>query len=123
VSSFSVPIVARNPKNEALVSPPVDAMIDTGSELTWLPRELLTGIGIVPRGKRTFRMANGHILTRDVGYAIVSTDGLETIDEIVFAESGDYTLVGVHTIEGFGVLVDHIAHRLIPRIGPVATAA
>jgi hypothetical protein len=32
---------------------------------------------------------------------------------VVFAEPGDMTLLGVRTLEGFGVLVDSIAHRFV----------
>ena len=122
VSTFHVSVVVRNPKNENLSTPPIDALIDTGAELSWLPRDLLTGIGIVPRRKRAFRMAAGHVVTRDVGYGIVSAEGFETNDEIIFAEPGDLVLLGVRTIEGFGVLVDNIAHRLVPRGGYAGAA-
>ena len=56
-------------------------------------------------------MAAGHVVTRDVGYGIVSAEGFETNDEIIFAEPGDLVLLGVRTIEGFGVLVDNGQHR------------
>jgi len=44
MSLFKVSVVARNTKDESLVSPPVEAMVDSGSELTWLPRDVLLGI-------------------------------------------------------------------------------
>jgi hypothetical protein len=34
---FRVNVIARNPKREELATPPVEALVDTGSELTWLP--------------------------------------------------------------------------------------
>lgn len=120
---FHVAVVARNPRHEHLVTQPVDAIVDTGAELTWLPRELLTSIGVVPRRKRAFRTVAGEVVTRDVGYAIVAAEGFETTDEIVFAEPGDVILVGVRTIEGFGVLVDNIAHRFVPRTTLAGAAA
>ncbi len=49
VSMFYVRATVRNPKNENLVAVPIDALVDTGAELSWLPRERRTGIGIVPR--------------------------------------------------------------------------
>ncbi len=123
VSTFHVSVVVRNPKNENLSTPPIDALIDTGAELSWLPRELLTGIGIVPRRKRAFRMAAGQVVTRDVGYGILSAEGFETNDEIIFADPGDLVLLGVRTIEGFGVMVDNVAHRLVPRVMYAGAAA
>jgi clan AA aspartic protease len=112
---FHVLVVVRNPKHEHLGTVPIDAIVDTGAELSWLPRELLAGVGIVPRRKRVSRTAAGHVVTRDVGYGIVCAEGLETTDEIVFAEPGDMVLLGVRTLEGFGVAVDNVAHRLVPR--------
>lgn len=35
------------------------------------------------------------------------------MDEVVFAEPGDMSLVGVRTLDGFGVMVDNIAHRFV----------
>jgi predicted aspartyl protease len=110
---FKVSVVARNTKDETLVSPPTEALVDTGSELTWLPRDLLAGINITPLRKRSFLTATKQMVTRDVGYAIVVAQGFETVDEVVFAEPGDMTLLGVRTLEGFGVMVDNIAHRFV----------
>ena len=113
MSAFKVSLTARNPKREELETPPVDALVDTGSELTWLPAELLKGIGITPRRKRAFATATQQRVERDVGYAILGAEGYQTIDEVVFALPGDMTLLGVRTIEGFGVMVDNIGHRFV----------
>ena len=53
----------------------------------------------------------------------MSAEGYETNDEIIFAEPGDLVLLGVRTIEGFGVLVDNVAHRLVPRVMYAGAAA
>jgi len=39
--------------------------------------------------------------------------GYATNDEIVFAEDGDMSLLGVRTLEGFSVMVDNIGHRFV----------
>jgi len=113
MSMFKVNLVARNPKHEELATPPVEALVDTGSELSWLPREVLKSIGITPRRKRAFALANQRRVEREVGYAILSAEGYETTDEVVFAEPGDMTILGVRTVEGFGVMVDNIGHRSV----------
>ncbi|MFZ4858320.1 MAG: hypothetical protein ACOYL3_18170 [Desulfuromonadaceae bacterium] len=43
----------------------------------------------------------------------IKADGYETTDELVFAQKGDMTLLGVRTLEGFRVMVDNIGHRLV----------
>jgi predicted aspartyl protease len=82
-------------------------IVETGSEFTWLPEKILTEIGVsVQKPNQKFVMANGQVITRDVGYAILRTDGFETVDEIVFAQPGDLNLLGSRTLEGFGAVVD-----------------
>jgi len=101
---------------------PVAALVDTGSELTWLPGDILKTIGITPRRKRVFVMANQQKVQRDVGYALLSSEGYETVDEVVFAEPGDMSILGVRTIEGFGVMVDNIGHRFVANPTTVASS-
>jgi predicted aspartyl protease len=120
---FKVNVIARNPKREELATQPLAALVDTGSELTWLPADVLKGAGITPRRKRVFATVTKQQIEREVGYAILSAEGYETNDEVVFAESGDMTLLGVRTLEGFGVMVDNIAHRLVATTTIVAIAA
>ena len=122
MSLFRVNIVARNPKDEQRATPPIEALVDTGSELTWMPTDLLSQAGIAPRRKRTFLTATRQTVTRDVGYAILAAEGFETTDEVVFAEPSDLILLGVRTIEGFGVVVDNIGHRFVAQASIVACA-
>jgi predicted aspartyl protease len=107
MSAFKIDIVATNPKDEELSTPPTEALVDTGSELTWLPAGLLKGIGIMSRGKKAFITATGERIEREVGYAILKAEGRET--------NGDMILLGVRTLEGFSVMVDNIGHRLVSR--------
>jgi predicted aspartyl protease len=113
MSMFRVNVVAANPKQEDVATPPQQAIVDTGSELTWLPAEVLRGIGITPRRERQFATASKQIVRRQVGYAILRAEGYETTDEVVFAEPSDMILLGVRTLEGFGVMVDNIGHRFV----------
>lgn len=120
MSAFVVSVTARNHERRELVTQPIKAMVDTGSELTWLPTDSLSTIGIVPERKRSFATATAEVVTRDVGYAILAAEGYETIDEVVFGEPDDMVLLGVRTIEGFGVTVDNIGHRFVARTTLVA---
>ena len=122
MSSFKVNVVARNPKREELATKPMQALVDTSSELTRLPADVLKAAGITPRRKRLFPTATQQKVEREVGYAILCAEGYETNDEVVFAEAGDMTLLGVRTLEGFGVMVDNIAHRFVATTTLVAKA-
>jgi len=113
MSLFKVNVVAVNPKDDKQATPPLEALVDTGSELTWLPADVLAQAGIVEARKRSFLTATKQANSRSVGYAILRSEGYETVDEVVFAEPGDMNLLGVRTIEGFGVTVDNIGHRFV----------
>lgn len=123
MSLFRVNVLARNPKDETRETPAIEVLVDTRSELTWLPAAILAQAGIAPRRKRTFLTATRQTVTRDVGYAILTSEGYETTDEVVFAEPSDLLLLGVRTIEGFGVLVDNLSHRFVAQASIVAPAA
>ena len=66
-----------------------------------------------PRAQTQSHHGDVQLVMRDTGYAIVSAEGFETVDEVVFAEPGDMALLGVRTLGGFGVMVDNIAHRFV----------
>jgi predicted aspartyl protease len=113
VSLFRVNVIVCNPKDESMSTQPIEVRVDAGSELTWLPADQLSAIGIRARRKRTFMTATGDPVEREVGYAVLASEGYETIDEVVLGEKGDLCLLGVRTIEGFGVLVDALGHRFV----------
>jgi len=92
------------------------ALVDTGSEYTWLPEKTLQKIGIkVEKKDLPFRMANGERITRRVGFAIIRIDKSFTIDEVVFAEPGDLTLLGARTLEGLSLVVDSRREKISRR--------
>ena len=119
MSSFRVNLTAVNFQERNRSTPPVEVLVDTGSGLSWLPRQLLLDAGITPDGKKRFSTATNEIVERDRGYAILKAEGFETLDEIIFAESGDMSLLGVKTIEGFGAMVDNIGQRFVETPSPV----
>ena len=89
-------------------------LVDTGSELSWVPAAVLAGIGVKPSKKDVpFLMANGTTITRQVGYVRIRAEGFETVDEVVFGQAGDLALIGARTLEGFGAVVDARRRRLV----------
>ena len=67
----------------------------------------LEAIGIERRKKDLqFQSANGQIITRSVGYAVLMLDKSETVDEVVFAEIGDLQLLGARALEDLNLQVD-----------------
>jgi predicted aspartyl protease len=97
-------------------------LVDTGSEYTWVPAATLEKIG-VKREKKDVRfvMANGEVITRSIGFAILQIGGNFTIDEVVFAEPGDLTLLGARTLEGLNLTVNSAKKKLVAA-GPLPAA-
>ena len=90
-------------------------LVDTGSELSWIREDTLESIGVEKESKECrFAMANGQVLTRSVGFAILRVDRAFTIDEVVFARPDDQQLLGARTLEGLGLSVDPRNQRLVP---------
>jgi predicted aspartyl protease len=109
----------KDPKRAAVVP---KLLVDSGSGYTWLPEEVLKQIGVQPVKKDLqIQMANGQIVTRTVGYAVLRVADSETIDEVVFAQPGDLSLLGSRAMEGMNVQVDALRKKLVAA-GPVVAA-
>jgi hypothetical protein len=74
---------------------------------------LLEKIGVKPEKRQAFQMANGQVVYRDVGYGLIRVGARETIDEVVFAEPGDYLLLGARALEGLLLWVDAKNKKLV----------
>jgi predicted aspartyl protease len=91
--------------------------------LTWINGEKLKHIG-VKREKKDYRfvMANGHEISRSVGFAILHVGDALTIDEVIFGEPGDLEILGARSLEGMNLRVDPRAKKLVAG-GPILAAA
>jgi predicted aspartyl protease len=98
------------------------ALVDTGSELTWIPGDLLRSLGIGVEMTQRFVTADGTELERGVGIAIVHAAGTRAPDYVVFARPGDMTLLGARSLEGLNLRVDPQRKQLIPA-GPMLAGA
>jgi predicted aspartyl protease len=97
-------------------------LVDTGGEYTWVAAVKLEKIAVAREKKDVrFVMANGQVVTRSVGFAIVRVGRNFTIDEVVFAEPGDLNLLGARSLEGLNLTVDAISKKLVAA-GPVPAA-
>ena len=97
-------------------------LVDTGSEYSWVPARILDRLAIKREKKDVrFVMANGEQITRSVGFAIIRLNEFFTIDEVVFGEPGDLTLLGARTLEGLNLRVDARQKKLVAA-GPVPAA-
>jgi predicted aspartyl protease len=99
-----------------------DVMVDTGSEYSWLPAEWLAALGVAPVRIDRFETADGRVLERPVGFALIYAGGRSGPTVVVFGNPGDLTLLGAHGLEGLNLRVDLGRKELVPA-GPVPAAA
>jgi predicted aspartyl protease len=108
-----------DPKKSATVE---KLLVDTGSDYTWLPAKVLEKIGVKEEKKDiVMTIANGHKITRSAGFVIIRSDKFFTVDEVIFAQPGDLSLLGARTLEGFNARVDSKQKKLVAA-GPVLAA-
>lgn len=119
---FRTTIEIENWESRGRRRPVADALVDTGSEYTWVPRDVLQSLGIEPQRKQAFIVAHGRRIERDIGYALVRAAGTEAPDLVVFAEPGDLILLGTRSLEGLNLKVDPLRKALVPA-GPVIAAS
>jgi predicted aspartyl protease len=91
-----------------------NALVDTGSECTWIPRHTLERIGVIPEKSIAFVLTNGQRITRDAGFALIRIANFVTADDVVFGEPGDLCVLGARTLEGLNLTVDAAKKRLVP---------
>jgi clan AA aspartic protease len=99
-----------------------DALVDTGAETTWVPSDVLDGLGVEVERTEMYRMADGRVLTRDVGFVIVHVAGRTTTDQVVFGHANDLTILGARSMEGLNLRVDPRTRQLVSA-GPIVAAA
>ena len=99
-----------------------DVMVDTGAEYSWIPAAELIEIGIAPVRIDRFETADGRVLEREVGFAMLYASGRSAPTIVVFAGPEDMVLLGAFGLEGLNLRVDLGRKELVPS-GPVPAAA
>ncbi len=112
MGTFRAAIDIGDPQGQRYES--VEAMVDTGSTYTWVPRDVLAKLGVQPEFRQQFLTADGRAIERDVAETRVRLDGQQRITMVVFGDEGSAPLLGAYTLEGFGLAADPLGKRLIP---------
>lgn len=112
VGHFSVTFDVGDRDGYRFVS--VEGMVDAGSTSTQVPRGILEELGIVPTDTVELELADGSVITKDIGDALVRLDGHLRTTTCVFADDDVPALLGVVTLEQFSLGVDPVNGRLVP---------
>ncbi len=106
-----VTVTIRNPADperawEALF------LVDTGATDSLVPGPHLEAIGLKPRGRRVYELADGREITMDVTVAEIEFMGETVGGTVLFGEPDAEPLLGVTALESVGIEVDPVNQRL-----------
>ncbi len=115
MGTFSVTVEVGSEDRQTFRS--VEALVDTGSTFTWVPRETLEERGFEPTDCSPFEMADGSLVEKGTAEVPVRIDGKTRTTMCVFADNGGKALLGVVTLGQFLLAPDPIHKRLVPVVG------
>ena len=97
----------------------VDALVDTGASYSMFPRRMLERLGIEKRFILPFEQADGSVINRDVGLAVLVINDAESPMRVIFGEDNVSSLIGSNALQEFLLLIDPVGEQLISRTGRV----
>ena len=93
--------VVSGPSGE---SRPVEFLVDSGAKYSLLPFDDWRAIGLAPKRRLAFVLADGTHIERDVSECHVTLPQGEGHTPVVLGEHGDAALLGVITLEMLGFI-------------------
>ena len=122
MGTFRVDVEIENPARPGERRVVRSVLVDTGAELSWVPKSVLESLGVEQNRKWYFRHADGSVLERWTGIVVMSVAGKRTGDDVVFGEPGDLVLLGSRTLEGLNFRIEPVTKQLVDA-GPAPAAA
>ena len=100
-------------------------LVDTGATDSLVPRTHLEAIGLRPRGRRVYELADGNEIVMDVATAEIEFMGEMVGGTVLFGEPDAEPLLGLTALESAGFEVDPTNQRLrrLPAVRLKALAA
>ncbi len=87
-------------------------LVDTGATDSLVPRPHLESIGLRPKGRRVYELADGSEITMEITTADIEFMGETVGGTILFGETDAEPLLGVTALESVGIEVDPNNQRL-----------
>lgn len=100
--------------SESNVTKEVEFIVDTGATFPVIPRATAQELAISPIERRSFTLADGRSVDRDIGWAGIAYDGQSAPVRVVIGERDDPALLGALALEALGLEVDPVSRTLRP---------
>lgn len=105
MGATTVNLIIKNPFKPKVFGE-AEFMVDSGAHYTVLPCSMVKKLGLKPSYEQRFALADGKVIQRSVGSALVKFEKRELAVPVVLGEPGDDALLGVTTLEAFGLMLD-----------------
>lgn len=92
----------------------VKFLVDSGATYSVLPHGVWRAIGLKPKRKMSFTLADGTAIERSVSEVLVTLPQGEAHTPVVLGENGDHALLGVVTLEILGLVFNPFDRTLQP---------
>lgn len=107
----TVKLTVKNP-NQPKKSIEGNFLVDTGAHYTVIPGRMAHQLGLKSSFNQDFSLADGKIIKRPIGSAIIDFEGRELPVPVVIGEKGDTALLGITTLENFGLMIDPFKRKI-----------
>lgn len=111
MGTTNVTLIVKNPSNpkKSIVD---EFLVDSGAVFTVLPQKIVEKLGLKPNFEQEFTLADGKLVKRKVGSALVEFQGRETASPVVLGKTNDSKLLGALTLEALGLALDPFQRKL-----------
>lgn len=89
-----------------------DFLVDTGAHYTVVPYDMVKKLKLKASFEQEFSLADGRIVRRPVGSAFVRYGDKEGATMVVLGGKNDDPLLGVFTLESFGLMIDPFTRKI-----------
>lgn len=90
-------------------------LVDSGATYTVLTKSVWEFLGLEPKDEMEFVLADGTVIRRQISEALLELPGFgERHTPVVLGESEDENLLGIVTLEIFGLILDPFKRELRP---------
>ena len=99
---------------EAKKSVKVEFIVDSGAVYSVVDSAILRRLGCKAYRRKTFFLADGMAIERQIGDAYFEYGGVGGAASVVFGEKGDSNLLGATTLEALELMLDPFKRELRP---------
>ena len=90
-------------------------LVDSGATYTVLTKSVWERLGLKPLGEMEFILADGTVIKRSISEAVIELPGYgERHTPVVLGAEEDENLLGIVTLEIFGLILDPFKRELRP---------